>query len=198
MTPGPPARTTTAPAARVVVLGNGADVAAVARAVALRLTAAPRAAGVVATWSPAAVVDDRPPAPGLTPPRAGAARLAAALADGGHAARAGGRLVHVRLEAGSHAVAEAERVQDAAGDVPAVIALGGARGSEWDDLLAQQDLVLLAVGPGVPPALAAVALARAQDLCGRVPAHAVTVGGGRRPRPSPEQLSAALGRLAAG
>lgn len=208
-----------APAPRVVVLGRPEDVEAVARAVALRLAAGRRRSpGVVVSWSPGGTGDGMTPRAALgLPSRGGAARLAASLADRGHAARAAGRIVGVRLGEAPGAVAEAERVRDAAPEVPVVLALGGARGPEWDRLLAAHDLVLLAVGPTVPPALVEVALAGARGTRGTFTAAgsgtataagsgagagsgaramAVTVSAGRRPRPSREHLAAALSTLA--
>jgi len=176
-------------------------VAAVARAVASRLAAAEgrHAAAVAATWAPDGGADARTRESGASrPARGGAARLAAALGDEGHAARAVGRLVHVRLAADPDAVAEAGRLHRSLHAAPLVLAVGGAREAAWDALLPEQDLVLLAVGPTVPPALATVALGAARDLCGAVPALAVSVGGGRRPRVSREDLAAALDHLAAG
>jgi hypothetical protein len=88
-------------------------------------------------------------------------------------------------------------VQDAAGHAPVVLALGGGRGAEWDRLLPDQHLVLLAVGPAVPPALAAIALAGTRELCGATPVASVSVTAGRRPRASREHLKTALRHVAA-
>jgi hypothetical protein len=186
-------------APRVVVLGGAADVRAAARALAARLAALQGpAAGVLASWSAGEVPEPAREAPtrsGLLPARGGAARLATALVERGHDARAAGRLVEVRLGEEPGAVAEAERVQDAARHAPLVLALGGARGEAWDRLLAAQDLVLLAAGARVPEALASVALAITQDRCEGVPVRTVAVSAGRRPRPSRADLAALVALL---
>jgi hypothetical protein len=183
----------------VVVVGGAADVRAAVRAVAARRAAMPgRPAGVLATWSAGDLPEPASKAPtgsGLLPACGGAARLATALVGRGHDARAAGRLVEVRLGEEPGAAAEAERVQDAARDVPVVLALGGARGEAWDRVLAAQHLVLLAAGPQVPEALASVALAIAQKSCEGVPVRMLAVPAGRRPRPSRADLRALVALL---
>jgi hypothetical protein len=191
-------RTNRAP--RVVVIGGAADVRAAARALAARLAAMrSRPAAILASWSSGdgAPASQAPPRSGLVPARGGAARLATALSERGHDARAAGRLVEVRLGEEPGAVAEAERVQDAARDAPVVLAVGGARGEAWDRLLAAQDLVLLAAGPQVPEALVSVALAIALDRCEGVPVRTVAVCAGRRPRPSRSDVAALVALLEA-
>jgi len=89
-----------------------------------------------------------------------AARIAAALAARGHASRGSGRLVHVRLaEQCDEAAAEARRVAAVAGGAPTVLTLAGPRAAAFDALLAEQDLVVVAVAAGADPALARLALA---------------------------------------
>jgi hypothetical protein len=187
---------------RIVVVGGASDVRAAAGVIASRVAAARGCAtGVVVSWTAPVAAgegdDARPPHGGLVLARAGAVRLAAELAERGHDARASGRLVQVRLGEGPGAVAEAERVQDAAGDAPVVLALEGARGQEWDRMLPAQDLVLLAAGPRVPEALAAVALGAAQDRCDDTPVRLLAVSAGRRPRPARAALAEVVALLEA-
>jgi len=88
-----------------------------------------------------------------------ARRLASAFCARGHHARAAGRLVLVRL-AGKPAEAslEARRATAAAGDAPTVLALGGPRTAEFETLLGEQDLVVVAMSSGTEPALRRLAL----------------------------------------
>lgn len=94
------------------------------------------------------------------PARPAARRLASALAARGHDARAAGRLAIVRLPGpAADAAAQARRATAAAGGVPTVLALGGPRVAAFDELLAEQDLVVVATPSGTDPALARLALA---------------------------------------
>jgi hypothetical protein len=159
------------------------------------------------------------------PARPAAARLAAALAGPGLPARAAGRLVEVQLAAGgpgsepradaqaeagrgradtgagpatgadASPVAAAELLGDRCPAVPLVLAVGGARDAVWDRLLPRQDLILLAVGPQVPEAVTAVALAGIGRMAPGVAVATVAVRGGRRRRPARDQLAAALAVL---
>ncbi|HVF77439.1 MAG TPA: hypothetical protein VNA28_04000 [Solirubrobacteraceae bacterium] len=103
-----------------------------------------------------------------------AARLAASLGARGHVARGSGRLVIVSLAtACEDAAAEAPRVLAAAGAAPTVLALAGPRAAAFDELLAAQDLVVVAVSPGSDPALARLAVAglARSVACEVPPAH---------------------------
>lgn len=94
------------------------------------------------------------------PARPAAARVAAALTARGHPATAAGRLAVVRLSAASEeAASQALRVCAAAGGAPSVLALAGPRVAAFDELLAMQDLVVVAVSPAANAALAQLATA---------------------------------------
>lgn len=158
------------PPASLAVLAPAADAAALGATLALALARRERApAAVVGLWAPGG---ERPPwrAPGLP----AAARLARLLAARGHDARASGRLAVVRLAAPcEQAAAEAVRAAAAAGVAPAVLALAGPRAAAFEEVLAQQDLVVVAVTPGADPALARLAVAglRRAIACEVPPAH---------------------------
>ena len=97
------------------------------------------------------------------PARPAARRLVANLTSRGHDARAGGRLAMVRLPADAgEAAAHVRRVSAAAGAAPVVLALGGPRVAVFDEILAEQDLVVVATASGTDPALARLALAGLQ------------------------------------
>lgn len=157
--------------ASVALLAPASDAPALAAALALALARGARApTAVVCVWAPAPA---RPQwrAPALP----AAARLASSLAARGHAAHGSGRLVIVRLALPcEEAAAEASRVIAAAGSAPAVLALAGPRAASFDDLLASQDLVVVAVAPGSDPALARLAVAGLERgvCCELLPAHA--------------------------
>lgn len=157
--------------ASVALLAAEGDAPALAAGLALALARRYRApAAVVCVWAARAPV--RPPwrAPALP----ATARLASALAGRGHAARASGRLVTVRLAAhGGEAAAEALRVIAAAGAAPTVLALAGPRAAAFDALLDEQDLVVVAVAAGSDPALARLAIAGLERgvACEVPPAH---------------------------
>lgn len=86
-------------------------------------------------------------------------RLASSFAARGHDTRTAGRLVLVRLATtplqASH---EARRAMAAAGDAPTVLALGGPRAADFEDLVAEQDLIVVATASGTDPALRRLAL----------------------------------------
>jgi len=128
--------------------------------------------------------------PGRTPWRApalpAARRLAASLAAREHQVHAAGRLAVVRLAPRcDEAAAEARRVIAAAHPAPAVVALGGPRASVFDELLAEQDLVVVATRSGADPALARLAVASLASATVR--AYACEVP----PAPSARTLAAA-------
>jgi hypothetical protein len=80
-------------------------------------------------------------------PSVGARRLVASMQGRGLDAAASGRLVLVRLDEEPHvAAAEAGRAAAAAGDAPVVTAICGPRDQAFDDLLAHQDLTVIAAG----------------------------------------------------
>lgn len=88
-----------------------------------------------------------------------ARRLASSLGARGHDARGAGRLVIVRLPADPVVAAlDARRAVAAAGSAPTVLALGRPRVAELDELLAEQDLVVVATPSGTDPALRRLAL----------------------------------------
>jgi hypothetical protein len=111
---------------------------------------------VVCVWSPAPASGRAVwRAPALPP----AARLAGALAARGHDARAGGRLVVVRLAPPpEEAAAQALRASAAAATAPCVLALAGPRSAAFEAVLGVQDLVLVALPPQSDPALARLAM----------------------------------------
>jgi hypothetical protein len=144
-----------APAA-VAVLAPPADAPALGAALGLALV---RAGSVpvcaVCVGSPAAAR-----AGWRAPPMLAAARLAATLRARGHDATASGRLVVVRLSADAEeAASQALRAGAAAGAAPTVVVLAGARAAAFDELLAMQDLVVVAVARETDPSLAELASA---------------------------------------
>lgn len=121
-------------AAHAAVCGPGADALGCALALQLRR----RGPVVVCAWEGAA----RRPA---LPATAGARRLAASMTARGLDVQPSGRLVLVALDAApSVAAAEAGRVAAAAGDAPVVVALCGPRDGAFDQLLAVQDVAVVA------------------------------------------------------
>jgi len=99
------------------------------------------------------------PPPLLAPATRRARRLAASLEARGQPARATARLVHASLPADERAaVVAAERAMAAAGSSPTVLVIAGARGDALDDLLARQDVVLVATRPGADADLASLAV----------------------------------------
>jgi hypothetical protein len=140
----------TAPATLGVLVAPG-DAPAAGAALGLAVAAAYRApCAVVCRWTGAEA--DEPPRSGLA---GGAARrLAQRLAARGLTASACGRVVTVALPASDNeARAATERAVAAAGDIPLVFTVGGARPSAFDPLLASFDRLIV-----VPPAGAAAGL----------------------------------------
>ena len=167
----------------IAVLCAAADAPALGAALALAVARRFRAP-VVAVCAWTGSESARPPwrAPALPAAR----RLVASLAARGHQAHAAGRLAVVRLAPSSDAAAaEARRVIAAANPAPAVVALGGPRAAVFDELLAEQDLVVVATRSGADPALARLAVASL--ACATVRAHACQVP----PAPSARTLAAA-------
>jgi hypothetical protein len=138
--PGLPAAGGGGAAATVAVLARPADAWAAGGAVALGLLGTARApVAVVCVWG------GGPGPSALAPATPAARRLAGRLAERGHRARAGGRLVIVALdEEVAPACAEAERVAAALPDEPLVVVLAGARDERVDALLARHDRVVVA------------------------------------------------------
>ena len=140
-------------AAEIAVLAGPDEAAALAAAVALRLTSG---TAVLGCWTgesaePASV---RPVLPAV--PRA--RRVAASLAARGLPARATGRLVTVTLPAEeTAAAAAATRLAGAVGGAPLVFAVGGPRRDAWDQVLVDCDLVAVHADD---PALADLAVER--------------------------------------
>jgi hypothetical protein len=142
----------------VAVLAAPSHGPALGSALAFALARGRRApAGLVSVWAPG----DAPlRGPWHGPGMPAATRLAAVLGSRGHEARASGRVVGVRLaQAADEAAAEAGRVASAAGSAPAVLVLAGPRSAIIDDVLAAQDLVVVALAPDDDPVLARLAAA---------------------------------------
>jgi hypothetical protein len=141
----------------VAVLSPAPDAYALGAAIGLAVARRRRSAVVaVCVWTAGSAGRQGWRAPAMPAAR----RLAAALIARGHAARAAGRLVVVRLPASpDEAAVQARRATAAAGGAPTVLALGGPRVAAFDDLLAEQDLVVVATPSGTDPALARLALA---------------------------------------
>jgi hypothetical protein len=151
VTPPPQTDLAAAPprfAPRAVVLGTARDAVPVAAALAGGLREQERAAGaVLVTWpAPAA------PRPALGTP--GASRLVASLRSRSLEAVARGRLAWLALGADELALA---RRALAAVDVPAVVAITGARSAAADALLAEQDHLVLVVPGDADPRLVELA-----------------------------------------
>lgn len=124
-----------AAAASCAVCGPDAESLACALALLLRR----RGPAVVCAWG-----GSRHPG---APATAAARRIAASMVARGLDARASGRLAVVVLDSSaSIAAAEAARVAVAAGDAPVVVALCGPRDPAFDQLLAAQDLAVVASG----------------------------------------------------
>jgi hypothetical protein len=162
VTPGEaPERVCAAPALRtpagVAVLAAAPDAPALAAALGLALARVYRAPVVaVCVWGAARL----PRAPWRAPALPAARRLAVALAARGHDARAAGRLAVVWLDGSDEEAAlTARRVLAAAGAAPTVLALGGPRTAAFDDLLAEQDLVVVGTRSGADPVLTRLAVA---------------------------------------
>jgi len=147
------------PPPAVAVLAPPADAPAMAAALGLTLARARRTpVCVVCVWAPGPVRTAW-----RAPAMPAAARVASALRSRGHDATPSGRLVVVRLSATcDEAATQAMRVAAAAGSAPTVLALAGPRAAAFDDLLAMQDLVVVAVAPSADAALARLATAGLQ------------------------------------
>jgi hypothetical protein len=145
------------PPAGVAVVTAAADAPALGAALGLALARLQRApVAVVCVWSGGLAARPAWRAPALPAAR----RLAAGLSARGHDARPAGRLVVVRLAGtGPEAALEGRRALVAAGGAPAVLALGGPRCAAFDDLLADQDLVVVASRSGADPVLTRLAVA---------------------------------------
>jgi hypothetical protein len=152
-----PAAEATVPGA-VAVLCSAEDARAVGVALGCLLARRARAGcGLVCVC----VAPDTPrPGEARGPSSRAARRLAATLSARGLAAEACGRAAVVALDAApAVALAEAGRAAAAAGDVPAVLVLGGPRPAAFDVLLAEQDRLLVLTPPGADESLGALALA---------------------------------------
>jgi hypothetical protein len=164
-----PARPQPAPPA-VAVLATAADAPALGAALGLALAQRRRAPVVaVFVWSAGPAPAQAWRAPALPAAR----RLATRLAARGYDARPAGRLAVVRLAgAGDDAAPAARRALAAAGAAPAVLALGGPRTAAFEELLAEQDLVVVGARSGADPVLTRLAVA---GLAGAVRACACEV-----------------------
>ena len=159
----------------IAVLAPADDAHALGAALALALAGRRRARVVVVCgWSAGSATGQSWRAPAMPAAR----RLATALGQRGHDARAGGRLALVRLAGVPlEASAEARRALAAAGAAPTILALGGPRVPEFDALLAEQDLVVVGTPSGTDPVLGQLALAGLAAGCSRAcvcevpPAH---------------------------
>lgn len=144
------------PAPAVALLAPPADALGLAAALGLALARAHRSpVAVICVWSPQ-------PARGgwRAPPLPAAARVAANLTARGHDATAAGRLAIVRLDAScEEAASQALRASAVPASAPSVLALAGPRAAAFDELLAMQDLVVVAVAPASDPSLAHLATA---------------------------------------
>lgn len=144
------------PPPAVTVLAPPADAPALGAALGLALARDHHSpVAVLCVWSPQhARVGWR------APPMPSAARVAATLTARGHDAAAAGRLAVVRLSIScEEAASQALRVAAAAGAAPTVLALAGPRAAAFDELLAMQDLVVVAVSPQSDTGLARLATA---------------------------------------
>ncbi|HEX8084257.1 MAG TPA: hypothetical protein VF529_08200 [Solirubrobacteraceae bacterium] len=155
----------------LAILCRAADALVVGAAAALVLAGRSRRShALVAVWKPG----EEPPAVARAPATAAARRLAASLDSRGHEATASGRLALVRLAGdAAAAAAEAIRANAAAGDVPTVVVLAGAREDRMDGLLRDQDAVLVALPEPADGAVADLALAGLADL--GVPAEILAI-----------------------
>lgn len=136
---------------RVAVLCRADDALVAGAAVALGLVLRARSHALVAAWGAGGI----PRAPASAPAR----RLAATLAARGHAVSASGRLAVARLGGDpAEAAAEAMRAAAAAGEAPVVTVLAAPRDEAADDLLAAQDGIVVALGPGSDGAVAHLAV----------------------------------------
>ena len=138
---------TAAAVASCAVCGPGADSLACTLALLLRR----RGPAVVCVWGATRGAG--------APASAGARRLAASMVARGLDAHASGRLVVVVLHRSpSLAAAEAVRAAAAAGEAPVVAALCGPRDAAFDQLLAAQDVAVVA-SPDAPEEVVRLAVA---------------------------------------
>jgi hypothetical protein len=161
------------------VLVSVDDASAVGAALGLAVAAAHRApCAVVCRWTGIESVES--PRSGLA--SGSARRLAQRLAARGLAAGACGRVVTVALPASEiEARAATERALAAAGDLPLVLAIAGARSPAFDPLLANLDRLIVVPPAGAPVGLESLAIDAAARLgCGagvlRLPAGGVAGG----------------------
>jgi hypothetical protein len=164
-----PARPQPAPPA-VAVLAAAADAPALGAALALALVQRRRAPVVaLCMWT----AEQQAGPPWRAPALPAARRLAARLAARGYDARPAGRLAVVRLTGSDDdAALAARRALSATGAAPAVLALGAPRTAAFDELLAEQDLVVVGARTGADPVLTRLAVA---GLAGAVRACACEV-----------------------
>ncbi|HEY6758670.1 MAG TPA: hypothetical protein VI318_04245 [Baekduia sp.] len=162
----------------LAVLASATDAPIAGTALGLAVAAAlGSGCAVTCVWSGAAP----------TPPRAGLAvaggrRLADRLSGRGLLAAARGRLVHVALPAPDvEARAAAERTIAAAGDLPVVLVVAGARPPALDPLLEAVDRIVIVPAPDAlaglePLALDAAARLGRSTAVLRLPPSATTAG----------------------
>jgi len=155
----------------LAVLGSPREAPAVGAAVALRLARVHRSPCVLlCTWTGAPAE----PAGWAAPAPRAARRLASRLLERDHDARAAGRLVRVALPADEgRAGADAARVMAAAGEAPAVLVVGGPRGSELESLVREQDHVMVLVAPDAPAGLGEIAVTGLALAAGRASTYEV-------------------------
>jgi hypothetical protein len=165
------APTAEAPARRVAeravpatlgVLAAPRDAPVAGACLALAAAAAHRArCAIVCHWDAAAAAPPR--ASGVA--SASARRLAERLSSRGLVVAARGRLVTVALPVlAAEARAATERTLAAAGEIPLVVVLSGARPAELDPLLATLDRLVVVPAAGAPAGLEPLALAAAARL----------------------------------
>ena len=145
-----------------VVLGAGADAAALAAAVAgeLRARGGARTA-LLLVWDPSGT-------PAAPIPAWPAARGLAAKLGPSHEVAARGRLVRVQLPPDPETAAAAAARLTAAARVPSVLALRGPRSSAFDGLLRTRDLLVLLESADLPHALSGLAALELRELNQRV------------------------------
>jgi hypothetical protein len=144
------------------ILVSPGDAPAAGAALGLAAAAAHRApCAVVCRWTGAELAE--PPRSGLA---VGAARrLAQRLAARGLAAGACGRVVTVALPSSDiEARAATERTLAAAGDLPLVLVITGARSPAFDPLLASLECLIVVPPPGAPVGLERLAIDSAARL----------------------------------
>jgi hypothetical protein len=144
------------------VLVSPDDAPAAGTALALTMAAAHRApCAIVCRWTGAEAIE--PPRSGLA--GAAARRLAERLAARGLAAGACGRVVTVALGTSDiEARAGTERALAAAGELPLVLAVAGARSPAFDPLLAMLDRLIVVPPPEAPLGLERLAIDAATRL----------------------------------